>query len=632
MDDLLSPKGGAQKLLLGNEAIVRGALEAGLAFATCYPGTPSSEVPDTLHRLMRQSPEQVKYHFEYSTNEKVALETASGAAAAGLRTLCTMKHVGLNVAADPLMTLAYSGVRAGMVILTADDPSLFSSQNEQDNRYYARQSGLPMLEPADPAQAKAMTKYAMELSEQLETPVLLRTTTRVNHTRGAVDLDDLPEVKTKAHFVKEPTRFVGVPAVSRNLHLRLLRIYEKAQAISEASPFNSVKGKGRLGVVACGVCVAYVADAVKDLDAAGQIKIFNLGFSWPLPEKKLARFLKSVDQVLVVEELEPLVENALRAIAQEKGMAVKISGKTPGAIPAVSVDVRAPEIFTRAYEYNPRLVRQTIAKTFKLKDNSPPVLDLSDRPALPGRPPNLCAGCPHRATYFAVKQAVGPEAVFTTDIGCYTLGMLPPISMADYLICMGSSVSSAGGIARATDQKVVAFIGDSTFFHSGITGLVNAVHNRHNFTLVILDNGTTAMTGHQPHPGVSQGLADDKTHVDIEKLVRGLGVEHVTTVKPFKVAASVKAIKEAADYPGVSVVISREICPLYGRRVAPRGRKPFRVDPGKCKNHRDCINTVACPAFYIAGDQPAINASQCIGCALCAQICPENAITPVKEA
>ncbi len=619
MDRLLTPTAGKQHLLLGNEAIVRGALEAGVAFATCYPGTPSSEVPDTLYRLRKQHPEQVKYYFEYSTNEKVALECASGAAVAGLRTLCTMKHVGVNVAADPLMTLAYVGVNAGMVILTADDPSLFSSQNEQDNRFYARLSGLPMLEPAGPAELKAMTKYAFELSEELGLPVLMRTTTRVNHAREAVPFGKLGKVKTKSEFKKAPFKYVTVPAVSRQLHLKLLKAYDQAQAISETTELNSITGKGRLGVIANGVSANYVADAVDDLGLKNHVKVFKLGFSWPLPEKKLTKFLRGLDKVLVVEELEPLVEEAVRALAQKAGLSVTIAGK-------------GPKLFSRAYEYTPRLVREVMAGYFGVKYKATKALNLGDLPVLPGRPPNLCPGCPHRATYYEVRQIVGESALHPTDIGCYTLGVLPPISMADFVICMGSSVSSSGGFSRATDQKVVSFIGDSTFFHSGITGLINAVHNNHNFTLVILDNGTTAMTGHQPHPGVdTQAMGDSTTHIDIETLVRGLGVQHVTTIKPFKVKSSLEAIKAAVDYQGVSVIISKELCPLFAKKVAPRSRKPFEVKLDKCKGHLDCIKKVACPAMFVEEGRARINPLQCIGCALCAQICPENAILPVKS-
>jgi indolepyruvate ferredoxin oxidoreductase, alpha subunit len=631
MDVLLTPSGGKKHLLLGNEAIVRGAIEAGLAFATCYPGTPSSEIPDTLYRLRKQNPDKVKYYFEYSTNEKVALECAAGAAASGLKTLCTMKHVGMNVAADPMMTLAYVGTRAGMVIVCADDPSMFSSQNEQDNRYYARLSGLPMLEPDGAAQAKEMTKYCFELSEELKVPVILRTTTRVNHAREAVPFEKTARVKALSKFEKAPMQLVPVPVVARNLHLRLLNTYNQAQAISEKSPFNTISGRGKLGVITSGVSVNYVQDAVSDLGAKSKVKVLTLGMSWPLPEKKIVRFLKSVDKLLVVEELEPLMEEAIRALAQENGIEVEIAGKMKGKVPAKSVDLEPTAFFSRAFEYTPRLVRQTMAKYFGIKSRDKAELKLGGIPALPGRPPNLCAGCPHRATYHTVKELLGQEAVYSTDIGCYTLGLLPPIQAADFLVCMGSSVSSACGISRATGQKVVGFIGDSTFFHSGITGLVNAVHNNHNFTLIILDNGTTAMTGHQPHPGVNtKAIGDVTTHIPIEPLVKGLGVKHVSVIKPFKVRASKKAIKAAVEFEGVSVVISQELCPLFEKRVAPRSRKPFAVNEKKCKGHLDCINKIACPAMFVEDGQARINTLQCIGCALCAQICPENAILPAK--
>lgn len=630
MDKLLTPSGGKSHLLLGNEAIVRGAIEAGMAFATCYPGTPSSEVPDTLYRLKKQNPEAAKYYFEYSANEKVALEVAAGAAGAGVRTLCTMKHVGLNVAADPLMTLAYVGTRAGMVIMVADDPSLFSSQNEQDSRYYARLSGLPMLEPADPLEAKEMVKFAFDLSEEMETPFLLRTTTRVSHAREPVPFAKPKKVKTQSTFEKDPMRFVTVPAVSRKLHLRLMDIFDKLQAESEKSPWNTITGKGKLGIITAGIAAHYVSDALDDLGAKNKVKVLKLGFSWPLPEKKMTRFMKSVDKLLVVEELDPLMEDACRVLAEKHNIELEIIGKSR-KIPAQVVDVAPPDFFSRAYEYNPRLVRKEIAKAFGFKHKDPTPVNGKNLPALPARPPNLCAGCPHRATYYAVKEVLGNEAIYPTDIGCYTLGLLPPISMADYVICMGSGISSACGIAKATGQKVVGFIGDSTFFHSGLTGLANAVHNNYDVTLVILDNGTTGMTGHQPHPGVdTEALGDPTTHVDIEEVVRGMGVPHVSIIKPLKTRSSIKAIKEAVDFKGVSVVISQELCPLYAKRVAPKSKKPFAVSETKCTGHLDCIKKVACPAMYLEGGKAKINTLQCIGCALCAQICPENAILPVK--
>ncbi len=616
MHKLLTDSPGKEMLLLGNEAVARGALEAGVAFATCYPGTPSSEIPEQFFRISQET----DLYFEYSTNEKVALEVGAGAAISGLRTMVTMKHVGVNVAADPLMTLAYTGVKGGMVIISADDPYLFSSQNEQDNRYYAKLSSLPMLEPTNTQEMKDMTVAAFDLSEELGLPVILRTTTRLNHIRGAVRLGELKPITAKTTFKKDPFHYVCVPAVSRNLHKLLLEKYDKAEDKSESWPENRIIGSGTWGIVANGVSFNYVSDAVSDLGIGDKVSILKLGLSWPLPKGICLRFFGQVEKVLVVEELEPILENDLRALAQVKGITLPIMGKGVGGL-------------SRLFEYDPGMVRKALADYFGVDYTGPQTPDLSDIPDLPGRPPNLCAGCPHRATYYAVKEAFGPDAINPTDIGCYTLGLLPPISMADLVICMGSSVSTSCGFSRATNQEVVSFIGDSTFFHSGITGLINAVHNNHRFTLVILDNGTTAMTGHQPHPGVdTQPMGVALTQVSLEELVRGCGVKDVHVVKPFKVKKTIEAVKAAREYDGVSVIISREFCPLFARAIGQLKRsKAFYINHHKCKNHRDCINKLACPAMYLEGEQVEIDSNMCIGCSVCAQICPENAILPLKE-
>lgn len=615
MHDLLRENPGEKMLLLGNEAIARGAIEAGVALATAYPGTPSSEVALAFYQIKQES----DLYFEYSSNEKVALEVAAGAAVSGLRSMVTMKHVGVNVAADPLMTLAYTGVNGGMVILTADDPSLFSSQNEQDNRYYARLSGLPMLEPATPQEAKEMTTAAFDLSEELGLPVLLRTTTRLNHSRGVVTLGEVRSRKIQGAFSKDPFSYVTVPAVSRNLHIKLLKKYDQAKELADRSPFNALIGQGKKGIVTNGVCFGYVWDALMDLKVEHQFTVLKLGFGHPFPEGPARRFLEQVDQVLVVEELEPYYEEQLRSLAQTLGRFIPIKGKGVGK-------------FDRLFEYDPARVRKTIAEYFGLPYQGRQAVDLSDLPDIPARPPNLCPGCPHRATFYAVRQVAGDEAIYPTDIGCYTLGLLPPLNMADFLICMGSSIGTAAGFSKATGRPVIAFIGDSTFFHAGIPGLVNAVHNNHKLTLIILDNGTTAMTGHQPHPGVDMSLlGQPNTRISIEEVVRGIGVKQILVVSPKKVRETKEAVKKALAYQGVSVIISQEVCPLYARRITPStSRRPFYVNEKRCKHHRDCVNLFACPAFYLDGDQVRINENLCIGCAVCAQVCPENAILPKK--
>jgi len=616
MHRLLIDEPGRVMLLLGNEAIARGAIEAGLAFATCYPGTPSSEIPLQFFNISKET----DLYFEYSTNEKVALEVAAGAAISGLRTMVAMKHVGLNVAADPFMTLAYTGVQGGMVIVSADDPYLFSSQNEQDNRFYARMASVPMLEPTSCQEMKDMTIYAFDLSEELQIPVLLRTTTRLNHIRGPVRLGDIKERKTKSHFNKNPFHYVCVPAVSRNLHRLLLEKYEKAQRLSESSPYNEIIGSGSWGIVTNGVSFNYVKDALKDLGIDNRVKILKLGFSWPMPEKLIGEFLNGLEKVLVVEELEGIVENDLKAIAQEGGINIPIKGKGVGRL-------------GRLYEYDPRMVREAIAEYFNVSYEFSKIVDLSDLPQLPQRPPNLCAGCPHRATYYAIKKVYGEDTIYPTDIGCYTLGLLPPLKMGDLVICMGSSVSTSCGFSKATDQKVVSFIGDSTFFHSGITGLIDAVHNNHRFTLVILDKGTTAMTGHQPHPGVdTEPLGVKRTRISIEQVVRGCGVKDVHVVHPFNVKKTIEAVKASYEYDGLSVIISQEYCPLFAKAIGKaRKARPFQVDHNRCKNHRVCVDQFACPAMYVEEGKVYIDKNLCIGCSVCAQICPERAIVPAKD-
>ncbi|MFC1489124.1 indolepyruvate ferredoxin oxidoreductase subunit alpha [Thermodesulfobacteriota bacterium] len=616
MHKLLAKNVDQKMLLLGNEAIARGAIEAGVAVATTYPGTPSSEISTNLFQVSLES----DIYFEFSTNEKIALEVAAATANSGLRSMAIMKHVGLNVASDVLMTLAYIGVEGGLVIITADDPYMFSSQNEQDNRVYAKFSGLPLIEPSSVEEAKNMVAHAFDISEKLNQPVIFRTTTRINHSTAFVTLGETRKPEIMGDFTKDPFRYVPVPAVSRNLHVRLLDKLAEAEKIAEESEYNFVVGSGSWGIVCNGVSYNYVSDAVKDLNIESNIKILRVGFSHPMPPMLIKTFLKSCEKVLVVEEGEPFMEETIKAFAQENGLTLTIKGKDNN-------------YFSRLYEYHPALVRQCIANFFDVNYTPVSMPDLSDLPELPQRPPTLCAGCSHRATYYAVKKAAeGMEIICPTDIGCYTLGFLPPLAMGDILFCMGSSIGTACGFSKVTGKKLVPFIGDSTFFHSGIPGLVNAVFNNHDLTLVILDNQTTAMTGHQPNPGVDMEELNFSGYgrVSIEEMVKGAGVSHVTVIRPYRIKKSIEAIKEALNYKGVSVIISQEPCTLYARSLKKARGKPFAVG-NKCKNHKDCINELACPAFFIHNDRVKIDPALCTGCAVCAQICPENAIVPLKS-
>lgn len=616
MHELLMPKDDRKQLLLGNEAIMRGALEGNVRFVAAYPGTPSSEIIDRFYQVAAEA----DVYVEYSVNEKVSMETACAAAVSGVRSLCSMKHVGLNVAADAFMTLAYVGVKAGMVIVVADDPSLHSSQNEQDNRYYAKMAGVPMLEPATPEEAKAMTLAALDLSEKYQIPVILRTTTRVNHCRGPVTLGSLPGESPKAKFTKDPFNLVVVPMVGRKLHLALLEKLQKLQKDAEESPLNHSTGDGKWGVITSGVSYLYVLDAVRELGLTDRVRILRVGFSYPHPRKTIANFLQGLDKVLVVEELEPFLEEIVKVVAQEEGLAVKIGGKGAGLIP-------------RALELDSAKVKQAMKTFWGIAYEAPRLFSVPD---LPQRPPNLCPGCPHRATYYSVKKVFGEEAVYPTDIGCYTLGLLPPLGMADFLICMGSSVATAGGFSKVLDQPVVAFIGDSTFFHGGLPGLVNAVSHDHRILLVILDNGTTAMTGHQPHPGVELTAEGKKApKVRLERIVRGCGVERVVTVNPLQTQKTQEALEQIRNQmkdPGVSVLISKSPCPLFERRMTHKKRKVvFKVD-ASCDLCKKCLTELGCPAFVWEHTPTReciqINAALCSGCGVCAQMC--KSIRPEK--
>ena len=601
MVDLLSDS--KKELLLGNEAVTRGLFEAGVKFASTYPGTPSSEVGNLLEELS----ERAGMYFEFSSNEKVAMEVSAAAASSGVRSFVFMKHVGLNVAADPLMTLAYSGVRAGMLIMSADDPSAHSSQNEQDNRYYSTLALIPMVEPSNPQEAKDFIKEAYAISEKLELPLLYRTTTRVNHARSVVEFGPInKDTPLKGHFDKDDAKFVNIPAYAVQNRVRLLEKNKLALQLSEESPLNRIEGEGEIGIITSGVSYCYVKEFVSG------VSILKLGFTNPLPEKKIAEFIKRKKAVIVVEELEPFVEDQVLRICAQNRLDVPVHGKRDGTLP-------------REWEFSPDTM-QRLKDIVSVKKAAVPMAKSDMK--LPGRPPSLCAGCPHRGMYAATKKAAGQTpVVYCSDIGCYTLGVQPPFRTADFIICMGGGAGAAGGFAQATDQKPIAFIGDSTFFHAGVQPLTSALFNHHSIVMVILDNRTTAMTGHQPNPGTGRHFGGINTDaLDIETLVKGIGVQFVRTVDPYDVTSCVKVMKDAIDFDGVAVVISKCPCPLLLKKEKRLEKKVCVVNQDDCISCFTCVRMIACPALIKRDKSVEVDPNQCIGCGMCANVCPKKCI------
>ena len=612
--DVLTGRKGEVLFLLGNEAAVRGALEAGVTVASTYPGTPSSEIGDVFSKVAKDA----DIYFEFSTNEKVALEVAAAAAVSGLRSFTFMKHVGLNVASDSLMSTAYSGVNGGMIILSADDPSMFSSQNEQDNRHYAHIASIPLLEPSNPQEIKDTMKYGFQLSEEFQIPVLIRTTTRVSHMRGIVKLDSISKEKNIGFFHKDPERFVPVPEAARKMHKKLMEKMKELQKRADQSSLNQIFHRnGDLGIITSGSAFNYVMDVVEENDLP--VDVLKLTFTHPFPEETVLKFMKDVEKILVVEEVDPVIENAVLAVLGKIGVKKKIHGKLDGSLPLI-------------YEYNPEIVFNSIRKVSNFK------LDLKESQTtsipLPERPPTLCPGCPHRAVYYSVKKVISDlnleNVIFPTDIGCYTLGIESPYEAGDYLLSMGSSIGTSCGFSKATKQCIVSFIGDSTFFHAGIPPLINAVHNKNRFVLVILDNRTTAMTGGQPHPGLPvDGMGEEAPEISIEKIVEAIGVEFIRTINPLNLKKSQLVFREALSYPGVAVVISKYPCMLMKSRSV---KKNFVVEvQNDCINCATCMEDLSCPAIYAETGSIMIDPKLCRGCSVCIQLCPEKAIKVKKK-
>lgn len=584
-------------ILSGNEALARGAYEAGVRVAASYPGTPSTEI---LEWLAGCDPKQV--YVEWAANEKVAFDVAAGASFAGARALVSMKHVGLNVAADSLMSMAYTGVNGGFVLICCDDPGIYSSQNEQDSRYYARCAGIPVLEPSDVQEAKDYVIEAFEISEHFDTPVMVRSTTRVSHCNGVLTLGQRKEPPLRG-FQRNPGKYVMIPLYARARHAQVLERLERLAEFVETTPLNRwEQGTTKVGVITSGASYQYVREVLPEAS------VLVLGVTYPLPLGKIRAFADSVERLFVVEELEPLMESEIRAAG------IEVSGKA---------------LFPRLGEFSPDIVANGFARAGLCEPPTPAPELVVESVA---RPPVLCPGCPHFTPFMALRAL---DAIVAGDIGCYTLSVLPPLQAMDTCLCMGASIGNAIGMEKAGEvsKPVVAAIGDSTFLHAGIPALMDAVYNKAKITVVILDNSSVAMTGGQDHPGTGRTARGEETHkVDLEALCRALGVQHVRTVDSYDVGAMFRGLREAIAYPGVSVVISNRPCVLDPVKI--KGT-PYEVVSGECIACQACMN-LGCPSItwtdelYDGHHKVRIDPLTCVGCTVCAQVCPTNCVKLVS--
>lgn len=587
-----------RRLLSGNEAVARGAYEAGVKLAAGYPGTPSTEILETVAMEYRS------IYSQWSPNEKVAFEVGIGASLGGGRALVTMKHVGLNVAADPFMTFAYTGVNAGFVVISADDPEMHSSQNEQDNRFFAKFAQIPFLEPSDSQESKDFTLKAFEVSEKFDTPVMLRMTTRISHSKGIVEERE-PVTLPESGFKRDMQKYVMIPANAKKRHIVVTERLEKLKQFSEETDLNRIENNGSsVGMITGGIAYQYAKDVLPDAD------YFKIGFGFPLPIEKIRKFVSAHKTNLIVEELEPYYEEQLKAAG------INVDGK---------------KYFSRLGELSPYRVAQGLKEAGIIKE----VVGAEIPPQeLFPRPPILCPGCPHRGAFMALKKL---GVAVTGDIGCYTLSVLPPLEMMDTCICMGASIGNAIGMEKVRGHKkgVVAVIGDSTFLHSGITGLLDAVYNKSNVTVIILDNRITAMTGGQQHPATGHTLMGEKTReVNFVELAKALGVESVREVDPYDYDGLLKVLKEEIARPGPSVVITNRACVLMPKRIMDR---PYVVISEECNGCSACFR-IGCPAIMPSKEltkhnQPKaiIDPVLCNGCSLCAQVCQPEAIVLAPE-
>lgn len=603
----------SRKLLMGNEAVGLGAIMAGVNLVSGYPGTPSTEILETIAKHNTGD-----IYVEWSVNEKVAMEVGAGASYAGGRVLVTMKQVGLNVASDPLMSLSYVGVNGGMVIAVADDPGPISSQTEQDTRHYGKFANLPVFDPSTPEEGYLMIQEAFRLSEEINMPVILRLATRVCHACAVLDVpEDLPSAKAKHHpdgFVKGP-EWVIFPPLAYRKHLYIEEVQIKLARDFAQSPFNSITGRGKTGIVTGGNSYNLVMEAIRDLDL--EIKVLKIGTPYPFPEEIALEFMVGLDTVIAIEELDGVLEEAIlkASVSLEKRPA--LLGKASGHLPV------AGEL---SYELVKNALRNLTKASVQIdKAKKADIADIS----LPGRPPVLCAGCPHRASFYAVTKAVNrKDTVFTGDIGCYTLGNTKPLDAVDTCLCMGAGITIAQGLYHMQqDKKHVAFIGDSTFFHSGLTGVINAVYNQADITVIVLDNSTTAMTGHQPHPGMGTTMMKGMSpQVDIPALLQACGMKVVLIADPLDLPKATQAAKEAVEYDGPSAVIFRSPCIAMIKK-----KQVLEIDAEACTNCGKCLRETGCPALIADNDLIAIDQAICTSCELCSQICPFQAIKARAE-
>ena len=576
-------------LMLGNEAVARGLYEAGCSFVSSYPGTPSTEITEAAAKY----PE---IYAEWAPNEKVATEAAFGASLSGRRSFCGMKHVGLNVAADPLFTLSYTGINGGMIIGVADDAGMHSSQNEQDSRHYAKASKIPMLEPADSAEALAFTKLAYELSERFDTPVLLKMCTRVSHSQSVVETGARPETPVKP-YVKDGGKYIMMPGNAKRRHPVVEQRTADLTAWAETAEINRVEpgADKSMGIIASSTSYQYVKEVCGD-----KYPVLKLGMIWPMPEKKIRDFAASVDKLVVVEELDGFIEEHCRKLG---------------------LDPAGKELFSCIDELSQNQVAEKLGAV--------PDAGAKLEEAIPARPPVMCAGCPHRGLFYTLAKN---KITVLGDIGCYTLGAVPPLAAIDSTLCMGASVSGLHGFLKGGDpeaaHKTVAVIGDSTFMHSGITGLVNIAYNESNATVIILDNSITGMTGHQQNPTTGMNLKGDPcTKIDLETLCRAVGINRVRVVDPYDLEACDKVIKEELAADEASVIIARRPCALL---KYVKHNKPLVVDATKCMSCKMCMK-IGCPAISMTSGKAEIDNTLCTGCGVCEQLCKFDALHAPKE-